>query len=151
VAPEPAPVWRIDAVDDQARADALQAELETRIIEFNCDATGYRDGRKLSFEVRDDAGALVAGLDGFTWGGYARVEWLWVQDTRRECGLGAALIAAAQAEARARGCETIILETHEFQAPGFYERLGFERVGTTQATPRGWRQFSYQKSVSGDD
>ena len=65
-------------------------------------------------------------------------------------GLGAALITAAEAEVQARGCETIILETHEFQAPGFYEHLGFERVGTTVGTPSGSRQFTYQKRVLGD-
>ena len=150
MSPSSEPAWIIEPIEDQTRADALGAALQSRVIAFNIETTGFRDGRTLSFAVHDATGELVAGLDGFTWGGYARVDWLWVHEARRRSGLGAALMASAEAEVRARGCETIILETHDFQAPGFYEGLGFERVGTTVGTPRGSRHFTYQKRLSRD-
>ena len=97
------PAWVIEPIDDQARADALAGALEERVVAFNTKTTGYRDGRTLSYAVHDESGQLVAGLDGFTWGGYPRVEWLWVHEARRRSGLGAALMAAAEAEVLARG------------------------------------------------
>ena len=63
--------------------DAEIAELRDAVHEFNFEATGYRDGRALSCFLRGDDGALVAGIDGFTWGGYARVDYLWVAEALR--------------------------------------------------------------------
>ena len=106
-----------------------QAALEAALNEFNFATTGYRDGRSLSCFLRDDNGTLRAGVDGFTWGGYARVVTLWVDESLRGHGLGRRLLAAAEDEARRRGCRTIILDTHDFQAPEFYKKLGYRVCG----------------------
>jgi GNAT superfamily N-acetyltransferase len=128
-------------------ADADVRELEDAVSEFNMATTGYRDGRSLSCFLRDNVGRLYAGIDGFTWGGYAHVEYLWVDEARRGDGLGSRLLRAAEAEATRRGCRSITLDTHEFQAPAFYARLGYEVVGTTVDTPVGHRQFFLQKAL----
>ncbi len=123
--------------------------LRDAIIAFNEDATGYRDGRFLTTFVRDDSGAMIAGLHGFTWGGYAKVEFLWIAASHRRAGIGRALLGAAEHEARARGCALIVLDTHDFQAPAFYEKLGYERCGRTDGTPRNSGQTWYRKSLVG--
>ena len=76
--------------------------------------------------MRDDAAGIVAGLSGFTWGGCCRVNYLWVAEPNRRGGLGRALLAAAETEALRRGCILIQLDTHDFQAPRFYEQLGYD-------------------------
>ena len=96
--------------------------------------------------LRED-GELIAGIDGFTWGGYARVDLLWVDEPRRGQGLGTALLAAAEAEARRRGCKVIVLDTHSFQAPDLYPALGDQMVGETTDTPVGHSQIMFQKSL----
>ena len=121
-------------------------ELRDALHEFNAEATGYRDGRSLSCLLRDESG-LVAGIDGFSWGGYACVEYLWVAEAYRGRGLGTRLLTAAEDEARRRGCVTIVLDTHSFQAPDLYRRHGYREVGTTTDTPRGHSQTLFQKSL----
>jgi GNAT superfamily N-acetyltransferase len=121
-------------------------ELRKAIHEYNFDATGYRDGRSLSCFLRAD-GELIGGIDGFTWGGYARVDYLWVAPSHRGRGLGSRLLAAAEDEARRRGCGTIVLDSHSFQAPDLYRTLGYRDVGTTTDTPRGHTQTLFQKSL----
>ena len=98
--------------------------------------------------LRDDNGELRAGLDGFTWGGYAKVEYLWVEESLRGRGLGRRLMEAAIDEARERGCDVIVVDTHTFQAPGLYRTLGFEEVGRTEGTPRGWGQVYFARSLT---
>jgi GNAT superfamily N-acetyltransferase len=124
------------------------AELRDAVHAYNAETTGYRDGLALSCFVRDDDGQLIAGIDGFTWGGYARVEYLWVEESRRHLGYGRQLIEAAEQEARRRGCVTLVLDTHDFQAPWLYTRLGYKLAGTTHDTPRGYRQYLYEKRLS---
>jgi GNAT superfamily N-acetyltransferase len=136
-----------DVVIRDSATDAEVAELRDAIHEFNYDATGYRDGLSLSCFLRDDDRALVAGIDGFTWGGYARVEYLWVTEALRGQGLGSRLLAAAEEEARRRGCGTIVLDTHSFQAPDLYRARGYTERGTTLATPRGYSQTLFQKNL----
>ena len=118
-----------DIVIRDTATEAEVAALRDALLEYNFEATGYRDGKSLSCFLYDD-GELVGGIDGFTWGGYARIDYLWVAEPRRGCGLGSRLLAAAEAEARRRGCSTVVLDTHSFQAPGLY------RVAATRKSAR---------------
>jgi GNAT superfamily N-acetyltransferase len=136
-----------DVVIGDTATDAESAELRDAIHEFNVATTGYRDGRSLSCFLRGDDGALVAGIDGFTWGGYARVDYLWVTERLRGQGIGSRLLGAAEEAARRRGCGTIVLDTHSFQAPDLYRARGYIEIGTTADTPRGYTQTLFQKAL----
>ena len=136
-------------ISDVVAADD-RTELEGRLYAFNVESTGFRDARDLSCVLRDPDGTLVAGIDGFTWGGYAHVEVLWVSEPLRGKGIGRRLLEAAEAEARRRGCTSIVLSSHEFQAPRFYAKLGYRTVGTTEDTPMGYREFHFQKRLAGE-
>jgi GNAT superfamily N-acetyltransferase len=136
---------RIEIADVANESDI--AELRNKIHEFNFATTDYRDGRSLSCFLRDGSGNLYAGIDGFTWGGYARVDYLWVEESKRSRGLGRALLMAAEQEAARRGCATIVLDTHSFQAPEFYRRLRYTQVGETLDTPVGHTQVLFQKRI----
>ena len=93
-------------------------ELREAVIAFNVAVTGYTDGASLGCFVRDADGQLVAGLHGFTWGGYAMIEWLWVHDDHRHTGLGTRLMEAAENESARRGCVVVRVNTHTFQHLG---------------------------------
>jgi GNAT superfamily N-acetyltransferase len=136
---------RIEIADTASDGDI--AELRNKILEFNFATTGLHDGRSLSCFLRDGSGNLYAGIDGFTWGGYARIDYLWVDESRRRHGLGRALLMAAEAEAARRGCATIVLDTHSVQAPEFYRRLRYTQVGETLDTPVGYTQVLFQKRI----
>jgi GNAT superfamily N-acetyltransferase len=61
----------------------------------------------------------------------AKLGALVVDDAHRGQGIGRALIAAMEAEARLRGCELLYLTTSERRddAHAFYERVGLEHTG----------------------
>jgi GNAT superfamily N-acetyltransferase len=100
-------------------ADAgLQERLDEEISAFNAAVTGHHDARMLSVAVHGDGGDLRAGLYGWTWGGCGYIELFWVREDQHGCGLGAGVLAAAEAEIVRRGCDRVALSTHSFQAPG---------------------------------
>ena len=109
--------------------------LDDSLYEYNVEQIGFDDGKGLTIFVRDDTGVIVAGLRGWTWCGACKVERLWVRQGLRRQGYGRRLLAAAEQEARARGCDRIFLDTFSFQAPLFYKKLGFEVIGVTEDFP----------------
>jgi len=113
------------------------AALNDSLYRHNAAITGHDDGRWLAIFVRDHARAIVAGLHGWTWGGTCFVQTLWIREDLRRQGLGARLLAAAEAEATRRGCRELHLDTHSYQAPGFYRHLGYEQIGELPGWPAG--------------
>jgi ribosomal protein S18 acetylase RimI-like enzyme len=65
--------------------------------------------------------------------------------------MGRALLQAAEAEAVRRGCTQALLLTHSFQAPAFYERLGYVRQATVPNYPHGYAQHVYVKQFTSAD
>jgi GNAT superfamily N-acetyltransferase len=130
------------------RADpAVVAQLGAELGAFNIATAGIHDARDLFAVVRDDDGALVAGLDGWTWGGTGWIDHLWVREGDRRRGLGSALLQAAEREARERGCAQLALTTHSFQAPAFYGRHGFDVAGELSGYPAGHSYFLMRKRL----
>jgi GNAT superfamily N-acetyltransferase len=133
-------------VDDHPERRDVE-HLREQLYAFNVAATGVEDGRELALFLRDDRGQIMAGLYGHTWGGCLDVRELWVRGDSRGRGYGRALIEAAEHEARARGCRQATLETHSFQAPEFYRKLGWEVFGVLDDYPAGHRKYYLRKSL----
>jgi GNAT superfamily N-acetyltransferase len=131
------------AHDDAGR---IVAWLEDRLYEFNVASTGFADGEALCFTI-DDGDRVVAGIAGHTWGGCCEIKQLWVDGPARGRGLGAALLARAEAEATRRGCRQMLLSTHSFQAPGLYRARGFTEVGRVSDYPRGFDNIVFVKRL----
>ncbi len=127
----------ISILDSTEEADAVSRLLEGKLYEFNVGATGAADGKSFCFTARDDAGEILAGVAGYTWGGCCDIKELWVAEAWRRCGLGRALVGAAEREARLRNCRQVVLSTHSFQAPEFYARLGYVEVARVDGHPSG--------------
>ncbi|HKV45926.1 MAG TPA: GNAT family N-acetyltransferase [bacterium] len=73
---------------------------------------------------------------------------LWVREDFRGAGLGSKLMHAVEHEAIRRGCHIATLETHSFQAPGFYEKLGYEKIGVLDEYPIGHQKHYLKKVLS---
>ena len=130
------------------KPDPLDIEvLETEIRRAAADATGLSDEVELAIFVRD-AGKVVAGISGWTWGDCCELQSLWVAPGLRGRGLATRLIAAAEAEAAARGCTQTVHFTYDFQARALYERNGYELVGRVEDFPSGTQALWYRKRLN---
>jgi len=123
--------------------------LEDGLSRFNAAATGIRDGELLCVFLRGSDHEVVGGAYGWTWGGACYIRYLFLPTEMRRRGLGTRVMNEVEREARARGCRQIVLETHDFQAPEFYRRLGFEITGKVEDYPRGHRSLTMVKRLDG--
>jgi GNAT superfamily N-acetyltransferase len=142
--PDAAPTNVDLEIEDDPRPEDVAA-LSDRLYGFNSSVTGVNDGRWLAIFVRDKAGEIEAGLHGWTWGRTGFIQTLWVRDDLRHQGLGARLLATAEQEARRRGCVEVQLDTHDYQAPDFYRRNGYEVIGELPGWPANTRRIFYRK------
>jgi len=149
------PPWRIREADANASShaeaadgdaplevgidedDAVDRHLAERVYEFNARATSYFDGESYAAVRRDASGTIVAGISGYTWGGCCHVSHLWVHEALRGHGVGRALVQATEAHARRKGCGIVLLSSHTFQSPRFYERMGYVRQASIADHPVG--------------
>ena len=125
--------------DPQVRSAILQP-----LDAYNTGAAGSGNWGLLAVTVRDEAGVVVGGLWGRTGYGFLFVELL-ALGSARGLGLGREVMGLAEMEARRRGLTGIWLDTWTFQAPGFYEKLGFVECGRIPDYPPGHSRIFYVK------
>jgi GNAT superfamily N-acetyltransferase len=124
--------------------------LEERIRSEAAAAMGLGHEVELAIFVRE-AGAVVAGIAGWTWGDCCELQSLWVAPHLRGRGLATQLIAAAEAEAVSRGCSQTVHFTYDFQARALYEQTGYELVGRVPQFPSGTDALWYRKGLVMDE
>ena len=102
----------------------------------------------LAIFLYDEAGRIVGGLHGRFWDSVLDISTLWVHEDYRGEGYGARLIAAAEAEGVRRNGEVAHLRTFDYQAPGFYRRVGYEEYHIEQGWPRGHTRHYFRKRLT---
>ena len=103
--------------------------------------------RILSLVVEDEAGQIIGGCDAFRMGELALLDVLWVAESRRGTGLGACLLAQLEQDAARQGAKRLELNTFGFQAPGFYEKLGYRRFGAVEPAVGEYGHYFYVKEL----
>jgi GNAT superfamily N-acetyltransferase len=112
---------------------------------FNDVDVGPSGRRALAVFLRDETGIIVAGISGYTAWGWLYVQWLWVAENQRGRKLAATMLAAAEAEARRRGCHGAYIDTFNPHALHAYQRAGYTPFGHLPDFPPGRRRTFLQK------
>ena len=115
------------------------------LARFNVAATRHTYYSPVAIFLKDDRDAVLGGALGDVWGGWLDLTFLWVAELLRGKGYGERLLQAAEVEARAHGCQGVFFETLGFQAPPFYERLGYEVFAELPDRPAGYTSYFMKK------
>jgi GNAT superfamily N-acetyltransferase len=133
-------------IDDEV-VPADEACVVRELLAFNEARLGSSGEQPVKFVVRDSAGMVVGGILGHTRWRWLYIAKLWVDERVRGQGLGTRLMAAAEDLAGSRGCTDVSLDTFDYQARPFYEKLGYELFGTLEGYPPGSRQYYLRKRL----
>ena len=126
----------------------IDSFLAQKIYEFNAQETGMYDGEEFAGAIRNTSGEIVAGVSGYMWGGCCQVSHLGVHKSHRFNGLGSSLMRSVEKEARRKGCAQVVLSTHSFQSPKFYERLGYRAQAIIDGYPNGHANIHFIKMLT---
>jgi GNAT superfamily N-acetyltransferase len=131
----------VDPDLDGERALAIREMLR----DYNARFIGRPDWLPLVITALDGDEGLAGGLVGEYGLGWLHVTMLAVAPERRRTGIGAQLLEHAEQWARQRGALGVYLDTIEFQALGFYTRLGYRRFGEQADNPPGFVRYHLEK------
>lgn len=131
----------IESPPSKATLDALDQGLDAYNAQFS--PTHFEE---FAVALKTEAGEVTGGISAIVWAGMLFIKWLWIDEAHRRGGHGRALMAAAEAEGAKRGCSAVWLDTFEFQARPFYERLGY-RLFDTLDYPAGFKRFFLTKEL----
>jgi GNAT superfamily N-acetyltransferase len=76
--------------------------------------------------IRDEQGNIIGGCNGAIFYGCMYVEQLWLAEPLRGQGYGTKLMKAAETYGKKKGCTFAAVNTMDFEALGFYQKLGYK-------------------------
>ncbi|EMW2202636.1 GNAT family N-acetyltransferase [Citrobacter sp. ESBL3] len=122
--------------------------IENGLNIFNDENTGINDRKPLSVIVRDPAtGETLGGMLGRTSLGLLFIDLVYLPSGLRGNRIGSELLQRFEDEGRRRGCTSAVLYTINFQAPGFYEKHGWQAFGQIDCLPEGTSRIFMTKKL----
>jgi ribosomal protein S18 acetylase RimI-like enzyme len=123
------------SIENDPKAEHSEQVL-AGLVASNGSRLETEDRRPLGVFVQE-ADEIVGGVDGYTHWHWLYVSHLWVRDDLRHGGIGRRLMELMEGEALRRGCGAAWLDTFDFQAPDFYESIGYRVFGRLPDFPPG--------------
>ncbi|MET3195573.1 GNAT family N-acetyltransferase [Bacillus sp. OAE603] len=125
--------------------------IRNKVIEYNL-AMLPDEVKQASFNVscilKNDTGEIVGGITGTIVWYHLHIDYLWVDNALRGKGYGEKLLQHIEKTAIENNCRLILLDTFSFQAPDFYQKLGFKVVGIVEDHPKGFKQYYLEKKLT---
>ncbi|WP_445736566.1 GNAT family N-acetyltransferase [Mariniflexile sp.] len=134
-----------DKIDQESYDKIVQL-----LVEYNSSKTqqfGNEINKPIEIIARNEMNEIVGGLYGRSLWGTLEIKTFVVKTENRNEGIGRKLINDAEKKAKNRNCRFISLDTFSFQAPEFYEKLGFKKIGTETDFPKGFEKYYYRKKL----
>jgi len=128
--------------------EAYKEKIHDLLITYNREKTKDINEINKPLEIiAIENNKIIGGIYGRSIWGTLEIKTFVVDESNRKKGIGTKLILEAENEAFQRNCRYISLDTFSFQAPKFYEHMGFELIGTETDFPKGFEKYYYRKSI----
>ncbi|MFJ3372451.1 GNAT family N-acetyltransferase [Pseudomonas sp. NPDC086251] len=128
--------------------DAEEHAIVLPLRAYNASKAGATTPEPFALLIRDEHDEILGGLYGRVFYQWLYVELLAVPEQARGQGMGTKLMHMAEDLAREKNCIGVWLDTFDFQAPGFYQKLGYSELDQIVDYPPGHKRFFFQKRLS---
>ena len=142
---------KIDFADFDDPPKAVLDAVDEGLERHNQAAAPLHDVRPLACVARDEAGRVIGGAVGRTWGSCCELLQLWVDPGSRKQGIASRLLERFERRAAGRGCRIYYLTTLSFQAPAFYRKRGYAAIAEISGYPDGISKYLMHKVVPAGD
>ena len=131
-------------------SEEVKELIDNTLGDFNKTQVNYNskmDYLPLNFHIQDKVGTIVAGINAFSCWQMLYVSELYVGDAYRREGLGSLLLTKVEQEAKSAGSIISQTDTFDWQAKGFYLKLGYEVFGVIENCPEGHKRYYLKKEL----
>jgi GNAT superfamily N-acetyltransferase len=136
----------MNLIADHRVDNPYRKTLVRELVAYNNEHGPSENWQYVGFYALDESGDLIGGIQGnFEWD-WLHVTHLWVKEKRH--GLGRRLVSAAEDFANDHSKAGLFLDTLDFQARPFYERLGFAVVGKIENAAGSNARYFMAKRIS---
>ncbi len=101
-------------------------DLDFLTQKINEEAKGHGSAHPFAILIRDNTGEIIAGCNGSLFFGSIYTDQLWVHPSHRKAGIGKSLMEKVHEYGKRHGCTMATVATMNFQAPHFYQKLGYK-------------------------
>ena len=140
----------MDAVKIYDATQEEQSRIGSRLGDFNNSKVPYTQKPLTAYinKCIKDGDEVIGGIlaEVYCWN-ILSIDVLWVEDKHRNKGNARALVDAVEDEARKMGCPLSHLDTFDFQAKEFYEKLGYTVFGVLEDCPEGHKRYYMSKKL----
>jgi GNAT superfamily N-acetyltransferase len=135
-------------INVEPEPDAAEiAMVADKLAAYNASKANGEMPNYLFITIRGADECIVGGVVGATYLGWLQVHVVWVADELRGLGYGTKLMQEAESEAIRRNCPHVFLETFDFQALPFYEKLGYVIFSKLPDFPPGGARYALTKHI----
>ena len=136
---------------EKVTAEEELDHIDDSLVEFNLSQVPVGPGKdfiRVNRLIKDEDGKIIAGcLAGNTPWDVGYIDEMWVDEDFRRQGLGSALMLEVERVLKENGCCLILLDTFDWQARGFYEKLDYTLFAELEDCPEGHCRYYMQKRI----
>ena len=124
--------------------------ISTNLRNYNIEQSeglSTKPGTSINLTLKTETGPVVGGIRGRTFYKSLTIDHLWIDERFRKMGYGKDLLLKVEDLAKEEGCTSANTSSYSFQAPQFYEKIGYRIVGVFEGYPEGIKKFFLEKKL----
>ncbi|WP_454780773.1 GNAT family N-acetyltransferase [Legionella sp. WA2022007384] len=137
----------INIITEFKENEAISKIINENLKKFNESIIGKYEAKPFIIYAQNDSSEILGGIKGDVFGSLCRVFTVWIHEQYRRKGVGRSLFATLDTFAKTNNCTMIQLDTAEFQAKGFYEKLGYQVIATLPDNFIGYTSYILRKKL----